>query len=244
MRNRYFISSICLNFILILILLNAYIFKFAIRKRIQDILNRSKIISTEYVEPNYAQNTDFKIARDLYKIYIPRKANIIMFGDSITALIDWNELLGRNDVINRGVSGDITEGLFNRLQYIYPNKPKLCFIMVGTNDGVYVPIEKIKRYYVQILKSLKEHDIIPIIQSTLYIRGHDYLVRNPVITELNDFLKEYAEINNIDFIDLNKVLAKDNVLSKDYSYNGIHLNAEGYRVWREQLLPVIKKYEL
>jgi hypothetical protein len=35
-----------------------------------------------------------------------------MLGNSLTAGVDWNELLDRPDIANRGIGGDITMVLF------------------------------------------------------------------------------------------------------------------------------------
>lgn len=47
------------------------------------------------------------------------KDKIVFIGDSITDGGEWNELLGRNDVVNRGIIGDTTNGVLNRLGSLY-----------------------------------------------------------------------------------------------------------------------------
>ena len=42
---------------------------------------------------------------------MPNEANEIIFlGDSLTELCDWNELLGKNNLKNRGIDGDVING--------------------------------------------------------------------------------------------------------------------------------------
>src|SRR5210317_515488 len=66
--------------------------------------------------------------------YQPKIIRIVMLGDSITAFVNWRDLLSRYDVANRGVGGDTTKGIINRLSDIYKLDPEICFIMVGIND--------------------------------------------------------------------------------------------------------------
>jgi hypothetical protein len=50
-------------------------------------------------------------------------------------------------------------------------------------------------------------------------------------------LKEYAEKNGYAFIDLNPTLSPDGFLKDEYTYDGTHLTALGYTLWRDILAP-------
>ena len=56
---------------------------------------------------------EFKV--QLYESYPKSKNDIVFLGNSITDRVDWNELLGKSNVRNRGISGDITFGVLQRL---------------------------------------------------------------------------------------------------------------------------------
>ena len=60
--------------------------------------------------------------------------SIVMLGDSITdGVSNWNELLQNCEVQNRGINGDISKGVLDRLDTV--NKSiKKAFIMIGIND--------------------------------------------------------------------------------------------------------------
>ena len=61
------------------------------------------------------------------------KFSIVMIGDSITDGAEWYELLKNNEVQNRGIGGDTTKGILDRLDTI--NKSiKKAFLMIGIND--------------------------------------------------------------------------------------------------------------
>ena len=46
------------------------------------------------------------------------KSDIIMLGNSLTDGAEWNELLNNRHVKNRGIVGDIVQGLYERMEPI------------------------------------------------------------------------------------------------------------------------------
>jgi lysophospholipase L1-like esterase len=197
-------------------------------------------------DTTYVKHRGFKLNTDLYNIYKTESPNIVMLGNSITAGINWDEALGRQDIVNRGISGDITAGFYNRLDNIIGLKPKVCFIMGGVNDlyNDYSP-EDVFQNYKKIVEKLQANNIQAVIQSTLNVstwkRADE---KNPLIDELNALLIKYAAENNIIYVNLNDVLSKDGKLIEAYTYDGLHLNAEGYKQWIAVLEQELKKLGL
>lgn len=114
----------------------------------------------------HPQHQEYKKQQALYDIYLTKKANIVMLGDSITYFVDWNELLGINDIINRGIRSDNTFGVLARLDSIKKLNPELCFIMIGINHiAEKIPVNIVYGNYLLIINSLKENNIKPVIQS-------------------------------------------------------------------------------
>ncbi len=167
-----------------------------------------------------------------------RNYDIVMLGDSITDRTDWNALFKRKDILNRGISGDSTDGMLQRLESL-PKSIKKAFIMIGINDlGKGSTVEYIYNNYIKIIKILQEHGITPIIQSTLYIAYDTGKRKNDDVRHLNDLLKSFTLDNHLTFIDLNKNLSENEHLKLDYTDDGIHLNSQGYKEWAK----VIKNY--
>jgi len=54
-------------------------------------------------------------------------ADAIMLGDSHIEGIDWRELFPDVKILNRGISGDTSEGVLNRLDEVIGRHPKTCF---------------------------------------------------------------------------------------------------------------------
>ena len=176
-------------------------------------------------DPYYKHKvTQFEMLKD------KSDAKIVMLGDSITDEGEWSELWGKV-VQNRGISGDTTSGVLDRLYTISPSIEEV-YIMIGVNDimrgakaqDVYLNYEKIVQFFQK--KGIKVN-----IQSTLYIgesRKKDF---NIEVEKLNDKLKLFAKQNNIRFIDLNQILSSNKVLKADFTKDDLHLNGDAYKLW-------------
>ena len=90
------------------------------------------IVSFRYQVPQKVLNklgvTHYPISRSFpgYNInniisltYEREKFDVVMLGDSITNLVNWNEILDNKRVANLGIGGDSTAGVLNRLSTQY-----------------------------------------------------------------------------------------------------------------------------
>ena len=142
----------------------------------------------------YLKNPSYSIQTELYNIYRIKRAKIVMLGNSITHGANWNELINRNDVAERGISGDLTSGFLHRLEYVYKLKPKICFIMGGINDLFYgKQVNEVFQNITKIVDSLKSHKIKIVLQSTLFVKNGSPLFDtiNERVAALNLQLKKY-----------------------------------------------------
>lgn len=191
------------------------------------------------VHYKYTGNPQYAVRRSLFKVYRPTNIQIAMLGDSITYEADWNELLSRNDIANRGIGSDITEGFLSRLSDIYTLNPEVCFIMGGINDlGRGIPVKTIFANYTNIIKALEDNNIRPVIQSTLYVstKRQYWKEINRRVDELNALLKEYAHAHSVSFMDVNSALSVNGALKSSYTYDGVHLLGNGYDTWKELIV--------
>jgi lysophospholipase L1-like esterase len=170
---------------------------------------------------------------------LPKIERKIMFlGDSLTDLCEWAEILKDDQIINRGICGDTTDGILNRINNIVESKPKKLFLMIGINDlNQGVPVEDVANNYQLILETLKDQvpEVQIFIQSLLPInnqlRNHDV---NQKIIDLNYKLKQLAETFSFQYINLlSAFLDKNNQLDAAYTSDGVHLNGQGYLIWKE-----------
>ncbi|MBA4406050.1 hypothetical protein C0389_02130 [bacterium] len=204
----------------------------------------------------YRNNPTYALQQAMFDIYKTRQADIVMLGNSLTHGAAWNELLGRSNVVERGIPADGLYGYEARMNSIYKLDPKIVFIMGGLNDIYsWTPVENIFAVYVRILSGLKSKNIIPVIQSTTYsakIYGKDFggtpegnFGRNREVDKLNKLLSDYAKQNNIDYIDVNTLTAgKDGFLRPELAYDGIHFKAEGFKIWAREVEKILTKYKM
>lgn len=183
----------------------------------------------------YLQNANYQLMYDMYELYSTQSAIIVMLGDSHTFHVNWSELLGRKDIINRGIRGDIIPGFSQRLGQVIKLQPCYCFVMGGIND-LYAnySVHQIISNYKKLLEELREHHINPIIQSTLYVAAsyqHAAEV-NSKVEEINTALREYAAEEHLPFLDINALLSTKTALRPEFTYDGLHLNAKGYALWK------------
>jgi lysophospholipase L1-like esterase len=169
-----------------------------------------------------------------------RSANDIVFlGNSITHWTNWNELLGISNGKNRGIPGDVTYGVIDRLDEALKGSPKKIFIMIGINDVARnVPDEVILNNYQRIISSIKRlsprtkiyfQTILPTNPSFKKLLNH---YKNDHVVNINAGLKQLATKNKITFIDVYSAFIDDQqMLKKEYTYDGVHLTGKGYEVW-------------
>ncbi len=116
------------------------------------------------------------------------EAKIMMLGDSITDEGEWSELWGEV-VQNRGISGDTTSGVLDRLYTLNPNT-KRVFIMIGVNDIMRGFSEDLVfENYKKIIKFFQEKNRDVVIQAILYIGESRKQNFNPRIEKLNKNLE-------------------------------------------------------
>ena len=72
--------------------------------------------------------------RDLFDVLPVRSNDIIFLGDGLTDGCEWAELFDNRHIKNRGIRGDRSEWLLERLDTLIAGHPKKLFLMIGTND--------------------------------------------------------------------------------------------------------------
>ncbi len=188
----------------------------------------------------YLGNQNYSLQLGYEDLYETTSADVVMLGDSHTYNLNWDELLGRKGIVNRGIDGDITQGYLHRLNYIYKLKPRICFVEGGINDlYAHFAVQEIIDNYIEIISVLRGHNIIPIIQSTLFVALSYRSAKetNIKVEELNQKLIQFAKDNNIEYLDVNTLVSKNGFLREELSYDGLHLNAKGYILWK----PLVEK---
>ena len=178
---------------------------------------------------------------------LPVKKNAIVFlGNSITDGAEWGELFANNRIINRGISGDVTAGVLNRLEEVIRHQPEKVFLLIGTNDlSKNISVDSIlKNIYLTARIIQKEspstqlyvQSILPI--NNTFDRFKNHYKNHQEIDILNKALKENASTYHYQYLDIATPLTdKDKRLSKAFTNDGLHLNGNAYLTWKNTIYP-------
>jgi lysophospholipase L1-like esterase len=172
----------------------------------------------------------------------------ILAGDSISLWFPPELLPPGTTWLNQGISGEVSEGLYQRLKLWDDLKPDAVFVMIGINDLLRGTDDgTLLDNYWQILRDIREHhpEATVVVQSILphggeeaTWEGRDRLleVSNDRIRELNRELQNLAETEGVKYLDLFSLFADESGnLRSELSTDGLHLNERGYWVWRSAL---------
>lgn len=184
-----------------------------------------------------------------FRSYPDSKKDIIFLGNSITDYTNWNELLQLPRARNRGISGDITFGVLERLDEVTAGKPAKIFILIGINDiSRNIPDSIILDNYRKIIYRIKkESPKTKIYFNTIFPVNNTFPARNHFnkdahILYINQELKKLGEAEKFTVIDAwPSFLDNEKRLDKKYTYDGLHPNSEGYKKWATILIPYLKK---
>jgi lysophospholipase L1-like esterase len=182
----------------------------------------------------------YALRSGLFKSYPNSKKDIIFLGNSITQGVDWAELLQNKNARNRGISGDITYGVLERLKEVTEGQPAKVFVLIGINDIQHnIPDSQIVNNYRRIIRQIKAespktkiffHTLLPVNNEFTQFKNH--YNKDEHIAYVNAELKKIGAEENITVIDLHAhFLDATKKLDKRYTMDGLHLNAEGYKVW-------------
>ena len=179
-----------------------------------------------------------------------RQADVVMLGDSLTDGAEWQEMFPDQLIVNRGIDSDTTDGVLARLDDILRLRPKAVFVMVGINDFADTSrsVDVVFGTYQSIVSRLERGGARVIVQSTLPCNEAKGAWKscstiNGSIRKLNARLATLASAR-VSYVDLTAALAASSGLRDEFTFDGVHLNGEGYRLWRTAIarfMPVAGK---
>ena len=171
-----------------------------------------------------------------------RQTDTVFLGDSLTESFDLQKHFGRNDLRNRGMSGDLTDHILYRLEEITNARPAKVFLMIGINDVAqgYEP-DQILANISKILNEFKDKSpgTRLFVQSILPINRHKLFLEKSInadIYRINLRLKSNCESNQVTFLDFHAdFLNNVGEMDDKFTYDGVHLSEAGYILWAELL---------
>ncbi|MDD2960774.1 MAG: GDSL-type esterase/lipase family protein [Muribaculaceae bacterium] len=198
----------------------------------------------------YSYNEYYYQRKSLFE-QLPVDSNDIVFvGNSLTNGGDWHEIFNSEKVKNRGISSDVIQGISDRIDLVVSGKPKKIFLLAGVNDishkidadSIATAIEKL---VIKIKESTPETTLY--LQSLLPINNDFKRYRNLIGTEAvfpkaNILLEKIAQKHGIIWIDLFPAFSDaEGKMNSKFTSDGLHLNADGYKVWRQNVAKYVEQ---
>lgn len=175
--------------------------------------------------------------------------DILFIGNSITDGGEWSELFQNPHIKNRGISGDTTWGVYDRISILLKGKPAQIFLMIGINNipkgespdsiaiGIQRIIQKIKKESPN--TEILVQSLLPV--TTKYNMFLEHTSRWELIPYINQAILRITKQENIKYIDLfSYFVNKDGQMKPEYTNDGLHLLGKGYILWKEIISPYLK----
>ena len=172
--------------------------------------------------------------------YKNKDVDVVFLGDSLTDGYDVKRFYPEYVVLNRGISGDTSVWLEERLDVsLYAVQPKVAVMLIGANN-----MDKMLENYESILKSFKENaPNTKIVLLSLTSMSGEWGKKNQLAAYNNVQIKMYAEIYGYEYVDLYSALLnlETGEIYDEYTTDGGHLTEKGYEVLTAQIKPAIQK---
>lgn len=206
---------------------------------------------TKYDREKATKRENYRFLNEEYAL----QNQTILLGDSITDFFNWYELFydfSKNSgeaVYNRGISGDTTDRLLERLDdNVLSINPKNIVLLIGTNDiGRGLPLSMSVENVSKIIEMTKAKcpGVNFIFQAVYPInRGMRDKFEKRSNEKINLMNKEFIKLSEkygcvwLDVTD--KLKDKTGNLKKEYTFDGLHLNVSAYKVIAENVIPLLK----
>lgn len=180
----------------------------------------------------------------------------ILAGDSLSLWFPPGLLPEGRNWLNQGISGEKSSGLLKRLNLFDRTQPETILVMIGINDLIQgVSDETILENQRQIMSYLRQaHPKAQVIVQSILPHGGEQAtwegrekllkISNSRIRKLNQQLQAIAKKQGVKYLDLYPLFTNQRGnLHSEFTTDGLHLNTQGYIVWRTAL-QVSTKMEL
>lgn len=225
-------------FYIVIAILQLVVISFSLIIFIKIIPDRKAEKERERLVEEYIENK-----LDLYEeeneLYGDYEIEVAFLGDSLTDGYDLEKYYPEFKVVNRGIGGNTTYDLENRLKVsAYDLKPKVIVMLIGANN-----MDTMFDNYERILEGFKEN--LPntkiVLCSLTAMGGEHWGVKNPLACYNNLIIEGYADSYGYEFVDLFTPLF-DRTTGEVYeglTVDGGHFTSEGYELVTAQIKPVL-----
>ena len=171
--------------------------------------------------------------------YQDYEVDVAFLGDSLTDGYDVAKYYSEFVVSNRGIGGETTVGLEQRLDVsVYQLKPKVIVMLIGANN-----MSEMFSNYENLLIGFKENlpDTQVVLLSLTAMGGEHWGKKNQLASYNNVIIKKYAEKYGYYYVDLFTPLFDENIkeVYQGYTVDGGHFTQLGYEVVTSLVKPVV-----
>lgn len=189
------------------------------------------------------QSTYYEQRRTLFEKLPNTKNEIIFLGNSITDGSEWSELFQNKRIKNRGISGDVTEGVLFRLEEVTESKPAKVFLLIGINDlarniSKETVFENISRIALTINQQSPKTEvfvqsILPVNPAFNKFTGH--CSKTGEVKWINGTLEDFCAQSGFQYVDLFTHFKNENddFMNPEFTNDGLHLTGKDYLKWAE-----------
>ena len=189
--------------------------------------------------------TDYYYQRKSLFAELPVTSDDIVFlGNSLTNGGRWHEMFDNPNIKNRGIVGDIVQGIYDRADLVLKGNPKKIFLLIGTNDiSHHVGADSIANALDKLITRIKkECPNTQLYMQSLLPYNNDFKRYKNLFGEENTVLvanvlyEQIACKHNVPWINLFPWFAdRECKLRKELTNDGVHLKENGYVIWRDEV---------
>lgn len=169
------------------------------------------------------------------------RGGVVFLGNSITEFGDWKRLLNDPSVLNRGIAGDNTFGMLDRLPEVIARQPAKLFIEAGINDiGQGVPVNMIVGNIHSLVEWIKVRSpatriyVISVLPTNAQANKQypEVAGKNSIVRRVDRQLQDQAAVDGYTYVDLaGRVTGTSGELDSKFARpDGLHLNGQGYQL--------------
>ena len=183
---------------------------------------------------------------------------VVFLGDSITDSWKLAEYFPNQPYINRGISGQTTPQMLLRMQPdVVAHKPKVMLLLAGTNDISANTGPATNEFIEGNIRSIVEiahaNGINVVLSSILPVSDYNKNAKGEIINrttqrpparilELNKWIKDYCDQKGLVYLDYFSATVDDKgFLKAEIANDGLHPNAEGYKIMQKLAAEAIAK---
>ena len=163
--------------------------------------------------------------------------DVVFVGDTLVAAAPLEEMFPGLPVKNRGIVGDTSKGILERIETIAMADPAAVALMVGTFDvlGGVPRRETIARVEAILDGLTRERPDLKVAVLSVLPRDIEAVQS---VERLNAGYADLAAARDLAFIDLaSDYRGANGAIAPRFSNDGLHLNGAGYEKWRDRLMP-------